>query len=145
MSDHTFVGTIGRDPELRYTAGGRAVTNFSIACSRRFQKDNEWQEVTTWFNVTCWADLAEHVAQSLAKGNRVIVTGRIEIREYEKDGAKRTSVDIVADEIGPSLRWANCSVERVEREKDGESNRNTRGRGQAPQQSSSYDRDEEPF
>jgi single-strand DNA-binding protein len=114
----TLVGNITREPELRFTAGGQAVASFGIAVNRRWQKDGKWEEQTSFFNVTAWSTLGENVAQSLDKGARVIVTGRLEQREYEtREGEKRTSVDVIADEIGPSLRWATAVVEKITREK----------------------------
>jgi single-strand DNA-binding protein len=120
MSDSTvtLVGNATKEVELRFTTGGRAVASFGIAVNRRYQVNNEWQEQVSFFNVTAWGTLAENAAASIAKGTRVIVTGRLEQREYDaKDGTKRTVVEVVADEIGPSLRWARCEVERVERER----------------------------
>ncbi len=140
----TVVGNLTREPELRYTQGGKGVAGFGIAVSRRFQRNGEWEEATTFFNVTAWDALGENCAQSLAKGTRVIVTGRIEVREYEgKDGTKRTSVDIIADEIGPSLRWANTVIERTVREKSGDAKPS--GGGRSSKSVDSYDPDEEPF
>lgn len=117
MTSHvTLAGNLTRDPELRFTAGGKGVASFGLAVSRRYQVNNEWQEQTSFFNVTAWGTLAENLAASLSKGARVIVSGRLEQRDYEaKDGAKRSVVEVVADEIGPSLRWARATVERVER------------------------------
>jgi single-strand DNA-binding protein len=113
----TLVGNLTREPELRYTQGGKGVASFGLAVSRRFQVNGEWQEKTSFFNVSAWEQLGENVAASLSKGSRVIVTGRLEIREYEtSSGEKRTSVDITADEIGPSLRWATATVERIARD-----------------------------
>ncbi len=119
----TLIGACGSAPELRFTASGQAVASFSLAVSRRYKKDDEWQEVTSWFRATVWGELGEHCAQSLEKGSRVIATGRIEVRQYEdREGAQRTSVDFTVDEIGPSLRWANTVIERVERQKPTNSN-----------------------
>jgi single-strand DNA-binding protein len=118
MADNnvTLVGNLTREPELRYTQGGKGVTSFGLAVSRRYQVNGEWQEKTSFFNVTAWDQLGENAAATLSKGTRVIVNGRIEIREYEaRDGGKRTSVDVVADEIGPSLRWARATIERTTR------------------------------
>ena len=110
----TVVGNLTRDPELRFTNAGKAVVGFGIAVSRRYQVNGEWQEQTTFFNVTAWDQMGENAAASLTKGTRVIVTGRVEVREYEgRDGAKRTSVDIIADEVGPSLWRATAQVERT--------------------------------
>jgi single-strand DNA-binding protein len=116
----TVTGNLTRDPELRFTAGGRAVATLGIAVSRRYQVNNEWQEQTSFFNIVCWGSLGENAAASLAKGTRIMVTGRLEQRSYEtQDGEKRSVVEIVADEIGPSLRWATAQVDRNERREGG--------------------------
>jgi single-strand DNA-binding protein len=113
----TLVGNITRDPELRYTTGGRGVASFGLAVNRRYQQNGEWQEQTSFFNVTAWAELGENAAASLQKGARVIVTGRLQQREYEtREGEKRSIVEVVADELGPSLRWAQAQVERISRD-----------------------------
>lgn len=112
----TLVGNVTKECELRYTAGGRAVTSFGLAVNRRYMVNNEWQEEVSFFNVVCWADLAENVAASLDKGNRAIVTGRLAQRTYEtREGEKRNVVEVVADSIGADLRWATCEVTRTER------------------------------
>jgi single-strand DNA-binding protein len=113
----TLVGNITRDPELRYTTGGRGVASFGLAVNRRYQQNGEWQEQTSFFNITAWGDLGENAAASLTKGARVIVTGRLQQREYEtREGEKRTIVEVIADELGPSLRWAQAQVERIQRD-----------------------------
>ena len=112
----TLVGNLTRDPELRFTQGGRAVATLGIAVSRRYQVNNEWQEQTSYFNIVAWGQLGENAAQTLGKGSRAIVTGRLEQRQYEnRDGEQRNIVEIVADEVGPSLRWATAQVERTAR------------------------------
>ena len=112
----TLVGNLTRDPELRFTQGGRAVATLGIAVSRRYQVNNEWQEQTSFFNIVCWGTLGENAAASLTKGTRILVTGRLEQRSYETaDGDKRSVVEVVADEIGPSLRWAQATIERNDR------------------------------
>lgn len=112
----TLVGNLTRDPELRFTQGGRAVATLGIAVSRRYQVNNEWQEQTSFFNIVCWGTLGENAAASLTKGTRIMVTGRLEQRSYEtQDGDKKSIVEVVADEIGPSLRWATAQVERTAR------------------------------
>ena len=112
----SLVGNLTRDPELRFTTGGRGVATFGLAVNRRYQQNGEWQEQTSFFNVVCWGDLGENVATSLTKGARVIVAGRLEQRSWEtNEGEKRSVVEVVADEIGPSLRWATAIVERTER------------------------------
>lgn len=113
----TLVGNLTRDPELRFTTGGRGVATFGLAVNRRWKgKDDQWQEQTSFFNVVAWGDMGENAATSLTKGSRVVVTGRLEQRSWETpDGEKRSVVEVVADEIGPSLRWATAVIERTER------------------------------
>jgi len=119
MADNsvTLVGNLTRDPELRFTTGGRGQASFGLAVSRRYQVNNEWQEQTSFFNVVAWGTLGENAAASLNKGTRIIVTGRLEQRSYEtQQGEKRNVVEVIADEIGPSLRWARAEVERIARD-----------------------------
>lgn len=116
----TIVGTLGRDPELRFTSGGRAVASVGVAVSRRYKPrdSEEWQEVTSWVNCTMWAEMAENAAASLTKGTRVIAQGRFEQRSYtDKEGEEKTVWEMTVDEIGPSLRWATMKVDKVAREK----------------------------
>lgn len=116
----TVVGNVTREPELRYTASGQAVTNLSVAVNRRWQPkgSQEWEEQTSYFDVTVWGQYAENVAESIPKGCRVIVTGRLDQRTWDDkvSGDKRSKVEIVADEIAPSLRWATCTVNKTERQ-----------------------------
>ena len=146
----TIVGNLTRDPEIRYTAGGAAKASFGMAVSRRWQnrQTNEWEEQTSFFNVVCWREMAENVTESLGKGSRVVVTGRLEQRSWEtENGEKRSVVEIVADDIGPSLRWATAEVKRNERRGGFDSSGGGRdggtsgGGGSAPTEN--YD--EEPF
>jgi single-strand DNA-binding protein len=119
-SNVTLIGNLTRDPELRYTTGGRGVASFGLACNRRYQVNGEWQEQVSFFNVVAWGTLGENVAASLTKGTRVIITGRLEQRSWEtQDGEKRSVVEVVADEVGPGLRWAQAQVERNERSSEG--------------------------
>jgi single-strand DNA-binding protein len=112
----TLVGNITRDPELRFTQSGQAVASFGLAVNRRYQQNGEWQEQTSFFNVVCWGELGENAAATLTKGSRAIVTGRLEQRNWEtQEGEKRSVVEVIADEIGPSLRWAEAQVTRNER------------------------------
>lgn len=138
----TLVGNLTRDPELRYTTSGRGVSSFGLAVSRRWMNKttNEWEEVTSFFNIVAWGDLGENLAASVAKGNRVFVTGRLEQRQYEtKDGEKRSVIEVIADEAGPSLRWAQAQIERIERDSGGGGG-STRTRAADPVYG-----DEEPF
>jgi single-strand DNA-binding protein len=147
MADNnvTVVGNITRDPELRYTTGGRAVTSFGLAVNRRYQVNNEWQEQTSFFDVVAWAQLGENAASSLNKGARVIVSGRLEQRSWEtQDGEKRSKIEIVADEIGPSLRWATAQVARTDRTGGQGGDRAGAPAGSRPPDNQPYG-DEEPF
>ncbi len=132
MADSTItvVGNLTRDPELRFTTGGRGTANFGIAVSRRYQVNNEWQEQTSFFNIVAWGTLAENAAATLNKGHRVIVTGRLEQRSYDdKEGQKKSIVEIIADEIGPSLRWARAEIEKIARDGGGSGGGNAGGGG----------------
>ena len=118
----TIVGNITRDPELRFTPSGQANARLGVAVNRRWQDRNsgEWQEATSFFDVICWRELAENVSESLKRGTRVIVTGRLEQRTWEQEGNKRSVVEIIADEVAPSLRWATAKVEKTERRSGGD-------------------------
>ncbi len=114
----TVIGNLARDPELRFLPNGTANATFGVAVNRRWQnrQTQEWEEKVSFFNVVCWREMAENAAASLAKGSRVIVTGRLEQRSWDTpEGEKRSVVEIVADEVGPSLRWAEATVVRNER------------------------------
>jgi single-strand DNA-binding protein len=119
MSTATSItGNLTRDPEIRYTRDGQATTTLGVAVNRRWQQreSKEWEESTSFFDVVCWRELAENVALSMTKGMRVVVTGRLEQRSWEnEDGDRRFKVEIVAEEIGPSLRFATADVMKVER------------------------------
>ena len=119
MSTATSItGNLTRDPEIRYTRDGQATTTLGVAVNRRWQQreSKEWEESTSFFDVLCWRELAENVALSMTKGMRVVVTGRLEQRSWEnEDGDRRFKVEIVAEEIGPSLRFATADVLKVER------------------------------
>ena len=110
------VGNLTGDPELRFTQNGTAMVSGSIASNRRYQVNGEWQEQTSFFNFTAWRELAENIASTMSKGMRVVATGRMEQKDWtDKDGNKRTSYDLVLDEIGPSLRWATAVVTKVDK------------------------------
>lgn len=152
MADNsvTLVGNLTKDPELRFTTGGRGVASFGLAVNRRYQVNGEWQDQTSYFNIVAWGQLGENVASSLTKGMRVVVSGRLEQRDYQnREGEKRTAIEINADEIGPSLRWATASVERNPRGEGGGGGGYSGGRStQAPKASGGDDyfpADEEPF
>jgi single-strand DNA-binding protein len=115
----TVVGNLTDDPELRFTPSGAAVANFTVASTPRFldKATNEWKDGDALFlRCSVWRQAAEHVAESLQRGGRVIVTGRLRQRSYEtKEGEKRTVVELEVDEIGPSLRFATAKVTKAAR------------------------------
>ena len=154
-SNVTVVGNLTRDPELRFTPAGAPVTTFGVAVNRRWQnRDNQqWEESTSFFNVTCWLDLAQNVSESLEKGARVLVTGRLEQRSWEtQDGERRSVVEIVADEVGPSLRWATAEISKNDRREGGDGGGWSGGggggggsRNVANEAPANFDPSEEPF
>jgi single-strand DNA-binding protein len=155
----TIVGNVTRDPELRYTPSGAANASFGVAVNRRWRdpQSNDWKEQVSFFDVVCWREMADNVCESLSKGTRVLVTGRLEQRSWEDgDGNKRSKVEIVADEVGPSLRWAAAEITKNERRTpDGGGGggggggyrpaQNTPSNSGPPPQGGGYAYDEEPF
>ena len=114
----TITGNLTRDIELKATSTGRMVASFSIAVSKRVQRDGQWIDgPTSYFDITAWGTLAENVAASAAKGTKVIVTGRLEQQTWDgPDGSKKSKVIVVADDIGVSLARATVDVHRVARD-----------------------------
>jgi len=115
----TIIGNLTNDPELRFTPSGAAVANFTVASTpRTFDKNsNEWKDGETLFmRCSVWREAAENVAESLTRGTRVIVSGRLRSRTYDtKEGEKRTVVELEVDEVGPSLRYATTKVSKTSR------------------------------
>ena len=147
----TIVGNLTRDPELRFTPGGAAVANFGVAWN---QKGRDGQEdKVSYFDVTCWRQLAENVSDTLTKGSRVVVYGRLDQRSWEnQDGDRRSKVEIVADDVAPSLKWATAELTRNEYRGDGAAGQGGGGQQQAqrpvsnaPASAPQYDMNEEPF
>ena len=144
----TLVGNITRDPELRFTPSGQAIATFGMAVNRRYQKNGQWEEQTSFFNVTAWGQLGENASNSLRKGARILVSGRLEQRSWEtQEGEKRSVVEVVADEIGPSLRWATVEITKNERREAGESSGGGASRPASNEPAPAYTGggDEEPF
>jgi single-strand DNA-binding protein len=163
----TLVGNVTRDPELRFTNTGQANVTFGLAVNRRWQnrQTQEWEEATSFFDIVCWREMAENVSETITRGARVMVAGRLEQRSWEtQDGDRRSKVEVVADEIGPSLRWATAQITKNERRGAGDGGRGgarggggAGGGGGAPQQQpqpqpagdggagGGYGFDEEPF
>ena len=114
----TLIGNITRDPELRFTPSNQPVATFGLAVNRRFQnrQTQAWEESTSFFDVVCWGSLGENLSECLGKGARVIVSGRLEQRSWEtQEGEKRSKIEVTADEVGPSLRWATATVTKNDR------------------------------
>lgn len=115
----TVIGNLTADPELRFTPSGAAVANFTVASTpRQFDRQsNEWRDGEAMFlNCSVWRQAAENAAESLTKGMRVIVNGRLKARSYEtREGEKRTVFEIDVDEVGPSLRYASAKVTKTSR------------------------------
>jgi single-strand DNA-binding protein len=159
MADNsvTIVGNLTREPELRFTNTGRGMAQFGVAVNRRWQnrQSGEWEEQVSFFNVTAWGDLGENCAASLGKGSRVIVNGRLEQRSYEtQQGEKRSVVEIIADEVGPSLRWATADISKNDRREGGDGGGWSGGgggggggssRNVANEAPANFDPSEEPF
>ncbi len=150
----TLVGNVTRDPELRFTPSGAAKLTLGLAVNRRWQnrQSNEWEEQTSFFNIIAWRDLAENAAESITKGTRIMVNGRLEQRSWETEqGDKRSVVEVVADEIAASMRWATVKVNRIDR-RDADGSGTSGGGGGAsrpvsnqPASGGGYQQDEEPF
>jgi single-strand DNA-binding protein len=112
----TIVGNLVEDPELRFTNTGIAVANMRVAVTQRIQQDGEWRDgETSFLKVNIWRGQAEHLADSLSKGDRVMVTGRLRQRSWETpEGERRSVTEVEADEVGASLKWATAKVERAQ-------------------------------
>jgi single-strand DNA-binding protein len=119
----TVIGNLTDDPELRFTPSGAAVAKFRVASTPRFldKQTNEWKDGEPLFlSCTVWRQAAENVAESLQRGARVIVSGRLRQRTYEtREGEKRTVMELEVDEIGPSLRYATAKVQKMSRSSGG--------------------------
>lgn len=138
----TVVGNLTGDPELRFTASGVAVASFTIASTpRSFDKQsNEWKDGETLFmRCSIWREFAENIAESFTKGMRVIAQGRLVQRSWEKDGEKRTAIELQVEEVGPSLRYASAKVTRNARSGNGG------GGGFGQQQQQSGPRNDDPW
>jgi single-strand DNA-binding protein len=122
VNNISILGNLTRDPELRFTPSGTAVASFGLAVNRNIQNKNsgEWQTSVDFFNVTAWYKLAENCAESLSKGDRVLVSGRLSQDNWEdKDGQKRSAVRIIASVVAPSLEFASCKIEKNPRAEGG--------------------------
>jgi single-strand DNA-binding protein len=138
----TIVGNLVEDPELRFTGNGTAVANLRVAVTQRIQQDGQWRDgETSYFRVNVWRGQAEHLADSLSKGDRVMVTGRLRTRTWEApEGEKRSVTELEADEVGASLKFATAKVERAQSRGNGE-----RGQSRERQAERADDRGRSPF
>jgi single-strand DNA-binding protein len=121
----TFVGNLTGDPETRFTPSGVSVTNFNVAVNHRVKSGpgtDDWKDgEPTFYRVAVWREYGEHVAESLSKGDQVLVIGKLIVRTWEgDDGAKRKELDVSADEIGPTLRWATAKLSKASRSNGGQ-------------------------
>jgi single-strand DNA-binding protein len=148
MADNsvTFIGNLTREPELRFAQSGIAVVNIGMAVNERRLVNGEWQDQDPLFiNVTAFRELAENVAGSLHKGDRVVVTGKLQVRNFERqDGTKGTAVECLADEVAVSLRRATAEVSRTTRS-GGEGGQSAPPPASQRTGGDSYYGDEEPF
>lgn len=108
MSHTTIEGNLTRDPELRFSQSGTAWATFGMASNRRVKDGNDYKDVPTFWTVKVFGSLAENVAESLSRGDRVLAAGVAELEEWEKDGAKQRTLVLIADEVGVALRWATA-------------------------------------
>jgi single-strand DNA-binding protein len=120
----TFVSLVGNltdDPDLRFTPNGAAVASFRLAVTPRVRDGDTWRDgETSFFRINAWRDLAENATESLTKGIRVVVLGRLRARSWETpEGERRSVVEVEADEVAPSLKWATAQVERTSRKRGG--------------------------
>ena len=143
----TVVGNVTRDPELRFTQGGMAVANFGLAWNKRKQ---DGEEEVSFFDVSCFRNLAENVAESITKGARVVVYGTLSQRSWEnQEGERRSKVEIIADDVAPSLKWASAEITRNEFKGEGgggpRGGGGGGGRAVSNEPPPAYDMDEEPF
>jgi len=144
----TLVGNVTRDPELRFTNAGQATATFGLAVNRMWtdRQTNERREATSFFDIVCWREMAENVSESLQKGARVVVTGRLEQRSWEtSEGDRRSKVEVVADEVGPSLRWATAEIRKNDRRGPSDGGPSRAPAAPSGDPGPTYDYGEEPF
>lgn len=131
----TVVGNLAGDPELRFTPSGAGVTNFTVVKNNRTKQGDQWVDGSPdFYRVNVWRQMAENVSESLRKGDRVIVTGKLQSRQFEtREGEKRTSWEITAEAVGPDLRWALAQVRKADRQQGWQNGQpQQQGYGQPP-------------
>jgi single-strand DNA-binding protein len=144
----TVVGNVTRDPELKFLNSGQAAVRLSVAVNRRWmnRQTQEWEERVSYFEIAGYGQMAENAANTIVKGTRVIVTGRLEQRSWETDaGEKRSIVEINADEIAPSLRFATAVVTKTPRPEGSSFGAERPSAPRTNEPAATYNFDEEPF
>lgn len=142
-------GNATADAEIRYLSSGAGVASWTLACTPRVKKGDEWSDgETVYYRCSAWRQLGENCVETITRGMRLVVVGRLKVRSYEKDGEKRTSIELDVDHVGPDLRNATATVRKVSRGSD------SGGSGAAPADdpwgspapaATSDDSDEPPF
>lgn len=149
MADETvlhIVGTLTADPEMQFIPSGAGVVNFTVASNRRLynKQTDQWEDGEALFlRCKAWRDLAEHIIESLSKGDRVLVSGRLRQHNWEKNGQKHTTIELEVDEIGPSLKWATAKPVKV-KSSNGSSSRQSASVSSSGTSAGGFD-DEPPF
>lgn len=150
----TITGNLVRDPELRFTQGGVAICSFGIAQNRRWQKNGEWEEKVSFFDCIAWGQFGENIAESVGKGDRAVLVGRLDQQTWEdkETGKNRSKVELVVESMGPDLRWATAAVTKNPRAEGGWAGREpdsnvapTRGQRPSAPAEPGFDMGEEPF
>jgi single-strand DNA-binding protein len=145
----TVIGNLTADPELRFTAAGAAVAGFTVASTPRMfdRQTNEWKDGEALFlRCSIWRDAAENVAETLTRGSRVIVSGRLKQRSYDtREGEKRTVIELEVEEIGPSLKYATAKVSKTSRGGSGGGGNSGNSGGSAPSRPSQSAGGEDPW
>lgn len=141
----TLIGNLVDDPELRFTPSGVPMAKIRFAVNRSYKQGDEWVQDTSYFNGTAWRDIADHIADSFRKGDRVIVVGRLEQRSWKTDdGENRSVVEVAVEEMGASVKFATAAITRISRD-DRQAPPSSREAGSRPQARDDYGPDEAPF
>lgn len=142
-----IVGNVTSDPELKFTASGKQLVNFTLANNRRFKKGDDWEEAVSFVNCVIWGDVAEYFCASVQKGDRVVVIGRLDQETWETEGGqKRSNFKINVEEVAVSLKSAMCQIQRVQREKTQQYSKPQAQTKRPPKPQTNYDDfGEEPF
>lgn len=142
----TLIGNLVEAPDLKFTPSGVPMAKIRFAVNRSYKQGDEWVQDTSYFNGTAWRDIAEHIADSFDKGDRVIVVGRLEQRSWKTDdGENRSVVEVTIEEMGASVKFATASITRIARESKGDTGDRGGRSGGSPRARDDYGPDEAPF